>query len=160
MSFAPPSTSRSHPDEYLEVSVDDQSPCAQRIVDLIPSSELSELSLDVLYERYLCDEGGDRRRHVAIWFEYIVPDELDLIFPTTDAKLNYLSFTRRLASAIHRGLPEDGTDSNNVNRDDGQDRHRHDATLCEHATALRERSDRFASVIDRFLDLHQILREA
>ncbi|AID52737.1 DNA packaging protein UL33 [Falconid herpesvirus 1] len=121
-----------------------------RLVDAIPACDLDGLDVDQLAEKYLSP-----RRSYAVWFEYLVPAELDVIFPTTDNKLNYLSFTRRLASAVARGFAG-GADGGNHEGGGAENR----GERCEHDEALEGRSDRFASVINRFLDLHQILRDS
>lgn len=117
--------------------------------DVIPEVELTSSQIDRLEERYLRDDAEYR-----IWFEYLIPDEIDIIFPTTDSKLNYLSFTRRLASGIRYNT------ARNTLRDDGaKNTFGQTMQVCEHGAALNGRSERFASVINRFLDLHQILKD-
>ncbi|AEI00239.1 UL33 protein [Gallid alphaherpesvirus 3] len=117
-----------------------------RLADAIPDVELLSDDVDKLAERYICDGIVYR-----VWFEYLIPDELDLIFPTTDGKFNYLSFTRRLASAIRHGRAGAGsaTPTSFISAE----------RVCDHGAVLRGRSERFASVINRFLDLHQILKD-
>nr|BCB65310.1 DNA packaging protein UL33-like protein [Walrus alphaherpesvirus 1] len=107
---------------------------SKMIKNIIPNEELDMLSLDELEDVYLKD-----RTDLNIWFEDILPPEMELFLPTTDSKLNYLSFTQRLASTLKYSK------DNNI--------------TCDHTAALKTRKERFAAVINRFLDLHQIIRD-
>lgn len=120
-----------------------------RLDEVIPEFELVSTDVKILAEKYIQDE-----RIYRIWFEYLIPDEIDLIFPTTDGKLNYLSFTKRLASAIRYGRIKTAVSNNSSSNSYGSTEH-----VCDHGTSLCGRSERFASVINRFLDLHQILKD-
>ncbi|AFR32474.1 DNA packaging protein UL33 [Leporid alphaherpesvirus 4] len=117
--------------------------------DVIPECELRTLSLDCLEEKYISRESSS----IALCFEDMTPLEMEVILPTTDSKLNYLSRTRRLASAIAYGRR--GGDIKTRTPDLG----RHTAVRsCVHAELLDQKRERFAAVVNRFLDLHQILR--
>ncbi|QPI70136.1 DNA packaging protein UL33 [Equid herpesvirus 6] len=116
----------------------------RRLGDVIPARELEALSLDALEARYL---PGDTDG-VGVWFEDLMPPEMEMLLPTTDAKLNYLSFTRRLASSLLHAP------------DERRGRRRERRAPCEHAAALEARKERFAAIINKFLDLHQILHNA
>nr|UNP64247.1 DNA packaging protein UL33-like protein [Phocid alphaherpesvirus 1] len=105
---------------------------SKMIKNIIPYGELDMLSLDELEYLYLKDSTD-----INIWFEDLLPPEMELFLPTTDSKLNYLSFTQRLASAIKYSENHE----------------------CDHTIALKTRKERFAAVINRFLDLHQIIRD-
>lgn len=86
--------------------------------------------------------------------------EFEAIFPTTDCKLNYLSFTRRLASVLaHAHIRVDGYNKmgKEVDNEHAEDAK---AVSCCHDKALHDKRERFAAVINRFLDLHQILRDS
>ncbi|AEM64012.1 DNA packaging protein UL33 [Suid alphaherpesvirus 1] len=93
----------------------------------IPEAALRDFDVDFLEANYLPPR-------VRVWFEDVMPRELEVILPTTDAKLNYLAHTQRLAAATSE-------------RD------------CAHGEALRARRDRFAAAVNKFLDLHQVLRD-
>ncbi|APT68434.1 UL33 protein [Suid alphaherpesvirus 1] len=93
----------------------------------IPEAALRDFDVDFLEANYL-------PARVRVWFEDVMPRELEVILPTTDAKLNYLAHTQRLAAATSE-------------RD------------CAHGEALRARRDRFAAAVNKFLDLHQVLRD-
>nr|QBH78287.1 UL33 [Human alphaherpesvirus 2]QBH78873.1 UL33 [Human alphaherpesvirus 2]QBH83229.1 UL33 [Human alphaherpesvirus 2]QBH85606.1 UL33 [Human alphaherpesvirus 2] len=80
----------------------------------------------------------------------MTPAELEVIFPTTDAKLNYLSRTQRLASLLTYTGP--------IKAPDGPAAPHTQDTACVHGELLARKRERFAAVINRFLDLHQILR--
>ncbi|ADO13794.1 DNA packaging protein UL33 [Saimiriine alphaherpesvirus 1] len=113
---------------------------------LVPSEELAGDALDELEARY-----AERIANEGVWFEDLTPTELDVVFPTTDGKLNYLSRTRRLASLLTYGdgiKPSDGP----------PERQTDSGAACVHAELLARKRERFAAVINRFLDLHQILR--
>ncbi|AMB17061.1 DNA packaging protein [Macropodid alphaherpesvirus 1] len=115
--------------------------------DMIPDHVLLAESIDALAARYLSQDTNDG---AAIWFEDLIPLELEVAFPTTDAKLNYLSRTQRLASLLaHR------TDIKDSGR--GEAEHR-SSRQCVHTDLLVRRKEKFATVINRFLDLHQILK--
>ncbi|AIL02944.1 DNA packaging protein UL33 [Equid alphaherpesvirus 3] len=116
----------------------------RRLGDVIPARDLEALSLDALEAKY---RPGDRD-DVGVWFEDLMPPEMEMLMPTTDAKLNYLSFTRRLASSLLHA-------PNERQRRCGERR-----APCEHAAALEARKERFAAIINKFLDLHQILHDA
>nr|APQ37881.1 DNA packaging protein [Equid alphaherpesvirus 1] len=108
----------------------------KRLRDLIPSSDVESMSLNALDDAY-------GHHDFSVWFEDLMPPEMELLMPTTDAKLNYLSFTRRLASSVFH-FPD--------NRMPGG--------ACDHTSALDARKERFATIINKFLDLHQILHDA
>ncbi|ASW27073.1 DNA packaging protein UL33 [Beluga whale alphaherpesvirus 1] len=112
----------------------DPSGPAPALRDLIPAEELIARDVDALAREYLRDD-----TRVAIWFEDLVPPELEVLLPTTDAKLNYLAFTRNVASAV-------------AYSDAGR-------APCAHTEALEAKKARFAAVINKFLDLHQILHD-
>lgn len=103
------------------------------IKNIIPVELLDKLSLDELDNTYLKNQTD-----INIWFEDLLPPEMELFLPTTDSKLNYLSFTQRLASTI---------------------RYSNNHTQCDHTSILNNRKERFAAVINRFLDLHQIIKD-
>ncbi|ACT88325.1 DNA packaging protein UL33 [Felid alphaherpesvirus 1] len=121
----------SRPMSQKTVSSNDQT---RRLKDRIPSIDLNALNLDSLESIYL--NGFD---DIDIWFEDLTPPELELFLPTTDLKLNYLSYTQRLASTIIHDLKS--------------------SNGCVHGTALATQKSRFSAVINRFLDLHQIIRD-
>ncbi|AAR86128.1 DNA packaging protein UL33 [Bovine alphaherpesvirus 5] len=109
-----------------------------RLRELIPPEALATEDVAELERRYL--RGGDTDADVEIWFEDVAPRELEVLLPTTDAKVNYLAFTARLASALAHGPGG--------------------RPACSHTRALEARKERFATVINKFLDLHQILHDA
>ncbi|AVT50612.1 DNA packaging protein UL33 [Cervid alphaherpesvirus 3] len=108
-----------------------------RLRELIPPEALAAADVAELERRYLRDGADDA---VEVWFEDVAPRELEVLLPTTDAKVNYLAFSARLASAIAYGPGG--------------------RPACSHTRALEARKERFATVINRFLDLHQILHDA
>ncbi|QYL35219.1 DNA packaging protein UL33 [Equid alphaherpesvirus 4] len=108
----------------------------KKLRHLIPHNDLESMSLDALDDAYGHHDFG-------IWFEDLMPPEMELLMPTTDAKLNYLSFTRRLASSVFHA-PDNRTPGG----------------ACDHTSALNSRKERFATIINKFLDLHQILHDA
>ncbi|SCO83537.1 DNA packaging protein UL33 [Spheniscid alphaherpesvirus 1] len=110
-------------------------PKSRKPRDIIQQNELETMSVDELASMYV---RGSNSGTFDVWFEDLMPKELEVIFPTTDSKLNYLSFSSRLASAVAYSSRE----------------------VCQHTGALDRRRERFASVINKFLDLHQILRES
>ncbi|QOD40253.1 DNA packaging protein [Macropodid alphaherpesvirus 2] len=115
--------------------------------DIIPEHVLTTTPIDTLAAQYL---SRDNNNEATIWFEDLTPLELEVVFPTTDAKLNYLSRTQRLASLLAR-------------RPDIKDPGCEDPTHrqpqpCMHTELLVRRKEKFATVINRFLDLHQILK--
>ncbi|AQS79182.1 DNA packaging protein UL33 [Ateline alphaherpesvirus 1] len=113
----------------------------------VPVGELRADSLDNLEARY-----AGRIAEAGVWFEDLTPAELEAVFPTTDGKLNYLSRTQRLASLLTYGggikspAGDPGAQTGSS------------AGACVHAELLARKRERFAAVIGRFLDLHQILR--
>ncbi|QOD40181.1 DNA packaging protein [Macropodid alphaherpesvirus 4] len=115
--------------------------------DIIPEHVLAATPIDTLAAQYL---SRNNNNEAAIWFEDLTPLELEVAFPTTDAKLNYLSRTQRLASLLAR-------------RPDIKDSvceyptHRQ-SQPCVHTELLVRHKEKFATVINRFLDLHQILK--
>ncbi|AVT50746.1 DNA packaging protein UL33 [Cervid alphaherpesvirus 2] len=106
-----------------------------RLRELIPAEALAAEDVAALERRYLPDGAA-----VDVWFEDVAPLELEVLLPTTDAKVNYLAFAARLASAIAHGPGG--------------------RPACSHTRALAARKERFAAVINKFLDLHQILHDA
>ncbi|AFV26922.1 DNA packaging protein UL33 [Chimpanzee herpesvirus strain 105640] len=115
--------------------------------DAIPDCALRSETLESLDARYVSRDGaGD----AAVWFEDMTPAELEVIFPTTDAKLNYLSRTQRLASLL--------TYARHIKAPDGPAAPHTQDAACVHGELLARKRERFAAVINRFLDLHQILR--
>ncbi|AVM39976.1 tripartite terminase subunit 2 [bovine alphaherpesvirus 1] len=107
-----------------------------RLRELIPPEALATEDVAELERRYLQSEGAA----VEIWFEDVAPRELEVLLPTTDAKVNYLAFSARLASTIAHGSGG--------------------RAACSHTRALEARKERFATVTNKFLDLHQILHDA
>lgn len=83
---------------------------------------------------------SDPERAYEVWFFNVTPPEMELALPTTDAKLNYLAHTANLASTVRHdcaGISGGGR--------------------CVHARLLERRRERFAKILNKFLDLHQIL---
>ncbi|ABA29287.1 UL33 [Papiine alphaherpesvirus 2] len=129
-------------------------PRPRTLREAIPDCALLSRSLESLEEGFLSrDEAADAGGAdggAAVWFEDLTPVELEVVFPTTDAKLNYLSRTQRLASLLAYAGDIKAPDA----ADGGQTR----PPPCAHAELLAQKRGRFAAVINRFLDLHQILR--
>ncbi|QEG54113.1 DNA packaging protein UL33 [Cacatuid alphaherpesvirus 2] len=108
---------------------------AERLDLVIPEHEFAERSLSELYRDYVAVVPD---RVYEVWFFDVTPPEMELALPTTDAKLNYLSHTANLASSM-RYSHDNETDS------------------CVHTRLINRRKERFAKILTRFLDLHQIL---
>ncbi|QBM10867.1 Tripartite terminase subunit UL33 [Caprine alphaherpesvirus 1] len=106
-----------------------------RLRALIPPDALAAESVAELERKYLSGDAA-----VEIWFEDVAPPEMEVVLPTTDAKMNYLAFSARLASTLAYGPGG--------------------RAACSHTRALEARKERFAAVISKFLDLHQILHDA
>lgn len=117
--------------------------------DVIPKCELAALSIDSLEAKYLSRDSPS----YAVWFEDMTPLEMEVLLPTTDSKINYLSRTQRLASMIAYG----GRGTPIKPPAPGLGPHT-SAPTCVHADLLEQKRERFAAVVNRFLDLHQILR--
>ncbi|ACM62256.1 UL33 [Human alphaherpesvirus 1] len=115
--------------------------------DTIPDCALRSQTLESLDARYVSRDGA---HDAAVWFEDMTPAELEVVFPTTDAKLNYLSRTQRLASLLTYAGP--------IKAPDDAAAPQTPDTACVHGELLARKRERFAAVINRFLDLHQILR--
>ncbi|ARS02045.1 DNA packaging protein UL33 [Macacine alphaherpesvirus 1] len=119
--------------------------------EAIPDCVLLSRSLESLEASYVSrDDADGTAGDAAVWFEDLTPVELEVVFPTTDAKLNYLSRTQRLASLL--AYAED------IKPPGPEDRGQTRTPSCAHAKLLAQKRGRFAAVINRFLDLHQILR--
>ncbi|AAQ73712.1 DNA packaging [Psittacid alphaherpesvirus 1] len=110
---------------------------AARLDRVIPEQELAERPLSELFRDYV--ESAPERRY-EVWFFNVTPPEMELALPTTDAKLNYLAHTANLASAVRYDCAGDT-----------------DGGRCVHARLLERRRERFAKILNKFLDLHQIL---
>ncbi|BBM13205.1 DNA packaging protein [pteropodid alphaherpesvirus 2] len=115
--------------------------------DVIPEELLLSESLASLEARFV---SRDNAPPPAIWFEDLTPAELEVVFPTTDAKINYLSRTQRLASLL--------ACSGDIKISAPLTSSQSSREQCVHADLLAKKRERFAAVINRFLDLHQILR--
>ncbi|AAU93331.1 F-UL33 DNA cleavage/packaging protein [Chelonid alphaherpesvirus 5] len=102
----------------------------RKLEEVIPASDLERLSLDELYARYIVPP----EKRYLIWFEDVTPPPLDVLYPTTDGKLNYLSVTQK-AAAFARYREAD----------------------CAHGTLVRRKAAAFREVLSKFLDLHRIL---
>ncbi|AIU39262.1 DNA packaging protein UL33 [Testudinid alphaherpesvirus 3] len=102
----------------------------KRLSEVIPHRELTECSLEELYQKYISDGTTDYK----IWFEDITPSQLDVLFPTNDNKLNYINSTQKLISLF-----------------------KYKNKTCVHSELLQSKKERFKNILTKFLDLHQIL---
>lgn len=107
---------------------------------MIPERELADRPLAELFRDYV---EAEPERVYEVWFFDITPPEMELALPTTDAKLNYLAYTANLASSMRYGVVTGGG--------------RGEGDRCVHARLLDRRRERFAKILNKFLDLHQIL---
>ncbi|AAG27198.1 unknown [Cercopithecine alphaherpesvirus 9] len=114
---------------------------AVRVKDIIPNEDLQTLDLNALEAKYLSDE----QVQIAIWFDNLIPPEMEAVFPTTDSQVNYISFTDRFSSMLKHGFV------NNMHTD---------ASICAHRQNITHKRERFSSIMGKFLDLHQILKES
>nr|AKG57988.1 ORF25 [Human alphaherpesvirus 3] len=115
-----------------------------RARDLITDTDVNLLNIDALESKYF---PADSTFTLSVWFENLIPPEIEAILPTTDAQLNYISFTSRLASVLKHKESNDSGKSAYV-------------VPCEHSASVTRRRERFAGVMAKFLDLHEILKDA
>ncbi len=107
----------------------------RRLSELVDEEELAERPLSELFRKYIGSAGSPV---YEIWFYDLSPPEIEVALPTTDAKLNYLAHTANVAAELrYRNL-------------DGK-------RMCAHAELIARRRERFAQILSKFLDLHQIL---
>lgn len=100
--------------------------------DIIPDTDADTLSIDELFEKYVPEE-----RSIYVFFEDPTPKELDVLFPTTDDKLGYVSSQQKLRCLAT-----------------------YEKRTCKHAELLVEKQRLLSKIVSHFIDLNQILDES
>ncbi|UOO01041.1 DNA packaging protein [Psittacid alphaherpesvirus 5] len=114
----------------------------RKLNDIIPDEELNLYSLETLFDLYI----NKNTIEYEVWFYDSIPIEIEALLPTTAAKLNYLSYTAKLAAEVKYGTYETGVEGNAHHKRD-----------CVHTRLIANRRERFIRIVNKFLDLHQIL---